>query len=360
MIKIYNADDYTMSNLQIVIKPTKAEVYKNDEGEYYADVTIPITQNIAGRAINLSDYFVQDNIIVVDTPDGEQAFRVNNPIKTTRSISTKANHVFLDTKKYLITSEHFLEGYLKDVLDSIYSIAGLPQYFTHSYAESETPFITAFVGSEGRITAYDAIMSAIKNIQIDIRKIIRFYDFEIIIYPIYEEATISDIIIENAKNLTSIQVTENWDEVCTRCLALGYNDLRATYATPSNPYPYHYGKVVQFQPPANVDTTIDAEIIADLQTQAENYVNEHLYPLINYQVTANIDTKIDIGDPIKVKHNQLGVDILTEIISFKWNALTKRYTQIEYGNYKPNVKGYANKTNDRIKRLEMRIGQGGL
>ena len=50
----------------------------------------------------VSGYFKQDNIFLLDTPWGEQPFRISNPVKTDELLKSKAYHVCNDLKNYFI------------------------------------------------------------------------------------------------------------------------------------------------------------------------------------------------------------------------------------------------------------------
>ena len=81
MIKIFNSDDTVFnSNGNAVINPTRALVHKEDNGEFYLELEC---------SIKYADYIAGGNIIVAPTPQGEQAFRINNPTKTSHKITAK-------------------------------------------------------------------------------------------------------------------------------------------------------------------------------------------------------------------------------------------------------------------------------
>ena len=111
MIKCFKITDKEFtSNGDIIINPFKAIVHKEDNGNYYLDIE---------ASISYSDYIVAGNIITVDTPQGEQAFRVSNPQKTGTRIKAKAWHVFYDTKNYLIADSYVVDSNCNDALDHL-------------------------------------------------------------------------------------------------------------------------------------------------------------------------------------------------------------------------------------------------
>ena len=72
-----------------------------------------------------------------------------------------------------------------------------------------------------------------------------------------------------------------------------------------------------------------------------NYLNANKLPQVNYSVSAKLDNVSDVGDTIYVKHPKCKVDITTNVISVKYDAISGRYTSIEFGNFKKEIKNLA-------------------
>lgn len=71
MLKVFGATDTDFSsNGDIVLQPYKAKINKEDNGDYYLDVE---------AGLQYVDYLTATRIIVADTPQGPQAFRITNP-----------------------------------------------------------------------------------------------------------------------------------------------------------------------------------------------------------------------------------------------------------------------------------------
>ena len=89
MIKVFGQTDTSFaSNGDIVLQPLKAKVHKEDNGAYYLDLE---------TGLEYVDYFVEGNIVVAPTPQGEQAFRIGNVQKTKSKLTSKCYHVFFDS-----------------------------------------------------------------------------------------------------------------------------------------------------------------------------------------------------------------------------------------------------------------------
>ena len=74
MIKLFKSTDLTFdSNGDKIINATKAIVHKEDNGDFYLDFECDLSY--------IND-IVENNILVANTPQGDQAFRIGNVSKT--------------------------------------------------------------------------------------------------------------------------------------------------------------------------------------------------------------------------------------------------------------------------------------
>ena len=77
-------------------------------------------------------------------------------------------------------------------------------------------------------------------------------------------------------------------------------------------------------------------LITDLRQKATNYITEHQYFKCNYKVKGHIDGVVDLGDTILVEHEKLGISIITNVISLRYDCIMDKYVEIEFGNFKSN------------------------
>ena len=77
----------------------------------------------------------------------------------------------------------------------------------------------------------------------------------------------------------------------------------------------------------------------DLRKQGQLYLDANCVPQVNYTLSANVEKVSDIGDTIKVIDERLGINILTHIISYDYDCILDKYTQIEFGNFTPTLSG---------------------
>lgn len=341
MIKLFGITDRSFtSNGDLVIKPKKAVVHKEDNGDFYLELETDESY-VA--------YLTEGRIIVANTPQGEQAFRITNPTIRKHHIKIKAYHVFYDSENYLIKDSYVVDKNCNDALDYLNMATDTTSPFT-TISDVSTIHSYRCV----RKSLYEAIQTILErwgghlvrnNFNIGIRESI---------------GQDNGVTIRYAKNLKEITKTENWDSVVTKLLPVGKDGLLLNSLDQSiDPYVYStnityeipYTKCVSFsQDDISEDNYKDASgtldgtaykqaIISELRQQAENYININCMPKINYTLKANLKKMTDIGDIIEVIDEDLGINLLTNVIKYNYDCILEKYIEVEFGNFK---KGLSN------------------
>lgn len=349
MIRLFGTADKTFtSNGDAVIRPLKAKVHKEDNGDYYLDLE---------TGLEWVDYIVADNVVVADTPQGAQAFRIDNPKKTKSKITTKAWHVFYDSKNYLIEDSYVVDKDCNDALDHLNAATEPESQFT---TISDVPTVNSFRCV--RKSLFEATQTLIErwgghlvrdNFSIGIRTNI---------------GQDNGVTVQYAKNLRDITCEENWDNVVTQLMPVGRDGLllnaidpnASVYVTSDIEYDIPYTKTVSFdQGSVNEQDYQDASgstdqaaytqaLVDDLLQQAQTYVDENCVPQVNYTLKANLEKITDIGDTVQVIDSRLGVNIMTNVIAYDYDCILQKYTEIEFGNFKQTLSGFASSINTTI------------
>ena len=340
MIKLFKSTDLTFdSNGDKIINATKAIVHKEDNGDFYLDFECDLSY--------IND-IVENNILVANTPQGDQAFRIGNVSKTKYKISTKAKHVFYDSQNYLIADSYVVD---KDCAGAMYHL--------NAATEPTSPFATfsdiTAVGSFRcvRKSLYEALKTVQErwgghfirdNFSIGLRS---------------ETGADSDVVVRYRKNIQDITCEENWDDVVTKLLPVGKDGIllnkldpnRSVYLTAAKQYDVPFTKTVSFsQDNINEEDFTDEEgvldevayytaLIEDLERQGEEYLLENSVPKISYTLKANLDTITDIGDKIKVIHEPLNLSLTASVIAYDYNCILKKYTELSFGNFGKTLTG---------------------
>ena len=329
MIKLFGITDTEFSsNGDKIIQPVQALIHKEDNGDYYLDLTTSLTY---------VEDLVEGRIIVAPTPQGEQAFRVGNVQKRKNKIVTRCWHVFYDSKNYLIEDSRAVNMNMNAALDHF-----------NSDTEPESPFTTlSDVDTVStlyvvRKSLYEAIQETIErwgaghlvrnNFHIEVRETI---------------GQDNGVLVRYGKNIKDITVEYNWDNVVTQLMPVGYDGilLEEKYVYSDIEYDLPYTKCVHFDQEINQDDYKDADgnldegaykaaLRADLYAQAQAYVAANKVPQVNYQLSANLEKITDVGDIINVDDQRIGVQILTSVIAFDYDCILGKYTNLEFGNFK--------------------------
>src|SRR5574344_943529 len=320
MIKVYDADERLFDHNGLkILHPNKAEVFIEDNGDYY--ITIE-------SSIEDLPYLQEGMIIRAKTRWGEQGFRLTNPEKKNTKVSVKGYHLWKDSQNYVIVDSNVVDKNCNDALDHL-----------NSACDVGTPFTT--ISDITRINSTRVIRKSLEEaISIVVEKWGgHLYRDNWVIGVKETIGADRGIVIKYGKNSTDIEVKENWDNVVTKILPVGYDGitLPEVYLESAMQYSIPYTKVIKFDQDIKQDE-YKAALIADLRTQAIEYLEENQYFKCNYKVKAHIEGVVDLGDVIEVEHEKLGIKITTNVISLKYNCIREKYTEIEFGNFKSKLK----------------------
>lgn len=342
MIKLFSTtDNLFSSNGDKVILPLKAKIHKEDNGSFYLDLE---------TSLDYVDDLTANRIVVANTPQGEQAFRITNVEQTRKKISAKCYHVFYDSSNYLIADSYVVDKNCNDALDHL-----------NSATDNASPFAT--LSDVTRINSFRCVR---KSLYEAIQTVLERWGGHLVRdnYTIAIRNTIgkdNGVVVRYAKNLKEINCEYNWDNVVTKLMPVGKDGLLLDekYVYSHTQYDIPYTKCVSFeQNGIEEDDYKDEEgnlnevsynnaLMNDLRTQAQDYVNENCKPSVNYKLKANLEKITDVGDTIVVKDERLGLDITTNVISYDYDCILERYTELEFGNFKQKLSNLVDSINSQ-------------
>lgn len=342
MIRVFSPNDKIFtSNGDAVIQPFKAKVHKEDNGKFYLDIEADISY---------VDILTANRIIVADTPQGAQAFRIKNPEKTKHKITIKAPHISYDAENYVIADSYVVDKNCNDAMDHLNRATDNPSPFqTYSDIAKVNSYRCV------RTSLYDAFSTVIERWGGHfVRDNYRFG----IMSNIGRD---NGVTVRYKKNLKDMTCTANWDNVVTKLMPVGSNGILLTeqYLYSENQYDIPFTKVVSFNQNIDQDLYKDADgnldevaynnaLIEDLRKQGQAYVNENCVPRVNYKLKANIDKVTDIGDTIEVIDEPMGIEITTHLIAYEYDCILGKYTDLEFGNFQNSASGLMNKVSSEI------------
>lgn len=327
MIKLFNSTDKLYSsNGDAVIAATKARVKNADNGDYYLELTC---------GTEYSEYMQANNILVAPTPQGEQAFRIRTVTKNKNKIVVKAWHVYYDSQNYIIKDSYAVDATCNEALDHFNSSTDTPSPYTVS----------------SNILSTNTYRCVRKSLAEAIKVIIERWGGHLVRdnWNIQIKGSIgvdNGVTIQYAKNLQDLTAEYDFSNVVTKLMPVGQNGilLDSVYVYSDIQYDIPYTKVVSFTQSVSEDDYKDASgnlneeayneaLKVDLLQQAQDYLNIYSLPTINYTLKGNPEKVTDIGDTIQVKDERIGVNVTTQVISYEYDAIQKKYVSLEFGNF---------------------------
>lgn len=327
MIRVFGATDteYTTNGDGVII-PIKARVKNNDNGDFYFEMTCGAEYN------NLIE---ANNILVVNTPQGDQAFRIRDITKNKNRLEVKAWHLYYDSNNYLIADSYAVDMTAKQALEHFNSATDNTSPFT-----MDSNILTINNQRIVRGSLNEAVTAVIERWGGHLRR----DNFNIIV-----DGTIGQdhgITIEYKKNLQEMTATYDWSGVCTKCLPVGKDGLLLDelYVYSTTQYSIPFTKSVTFEQEIEREDYPDEEsyILAlqnDLRSKATDYLAGACTPSVNYTLKGKPEKVADIGDIIEVKDSRIGVDVMTSVISYEYDAIQDKYIELEFGNFTPSLNG---------------------
>lgn len=332
MIRVYDATERLFNhNGNKILKPLFAEILKVDNGDYYIELEDTL-ENL--------EYYQKGMIIRTDTPWGVQGFRCDNPAIKNNRIICKAWHLTYDAKNYIIKDSYAVEKNCNDALNHF-----------NDNTDTESPLtVSSDISTLVSTRAVRQTLFEIFEVLVSIDKYSGHWNRDNFNFSI--NANIGQdrgVVLAYNKNITDITVDEIWDNVCTKILPYTTDGetailLDETYVDLGESlYDLPYTKVVKFDNVYEKDEfeTEDAFLLATkdwLKEQANSYLTNNKVPQVNYSISSTIKDVSDVGDTIYVKHPKCKLDIRTNVISVRYDAIRGRYTKIEFGNFKKEIK----------------------
>ena len=336
MIKVFGqADTSFSSNGDIVIQPSKALVHKMDNGDFYLDLEC---------SLDYLESIIPNNIIVAPTPQGEQAFRIGNVSNTRRKITAKIPHIYYDANNYLIADSNVVNKNCNDALDHL-----------NSATDNTSPFTTL-----SDIQSINSFRCVRKSLAEAFNTVLERWGGHLVrdnwnVSIMNEIGQDNGVTIQYKKNLKEITVDYDWSEVVTKLMPVGKDGLllEDLYVSSDIQYEIPFTKTMSFNQEISEDDFTDDEgnfneeayhdaLLDDLRVQAQAYVDANCIPKVNYTLKANMDKITDIGDTVEVIDERLGINIMTHVLSYTYDCILGKYTEIEFGNSKPQLSNLMN------------------
>ena len=342
MIKIFNATDTDFKTAgNIIINPLHChEIKKKSLNGWYIEVEIPI---------KYKEYIEADKLCVVKTKSKlkPQAFRINDSITyTNRKIKFTAEHVMFDSRRYVLldvrpTNLNGQNGlkYVNERTDKIspFSITSNVENVSTAYFIRKTLLESWQVFEERWGGVFEA-----DNWDISFKQSIGKDNGETIVY---------------GKNMQGFEIFEDWSNVCTKILPVGYDGLLLPekYLESETQYEIPYTKIVDFQTDLKTEEQTETNLLVELRNNASKYLEENCIPKVSYTVNSNVNNDLEIGDTIKVLHPF--VNIFTEVLEYEYDLISEKVKSLTFGNYTRDVKTKFNNIKNTIETIKQTVSK---
>ena len=337
MIILYkkNETDFTHNGL-MVLQPIEAIVTEEINGDYSLKLTMP-------RGSQLIE---NEQIIKVPTPKTEQLFRVyNSDVDMIGNPVFYCRHIFYD----------LLDYFIEDTRPTGNGTLAISKILEN------TPFVgSSDITKQG--TAYYQMMSPVKAILGADNSFIEIWGGEIERdnFQIRMKNRVGadrGVSIRYRKNLTGLRFVTDLSSVATKIMPTGLKEDGQTLLKLPEKYVasplignYVNEKVTRIH---YSDIKIDEKMSETEALNAlRNAANQEFENGVDKpQVTATVefvplqDTEeykdfsiletVYLGDSVSVHHEKLNIDLVTKVIGYEFDALSKRYNKVTLGNTNP-------------------------
>lgn len=370
MINIYDSKETNFDNNGLVVlNPISCKVTEELNGIYTLELTHVYDSN------NKYQHLVEGNVIKVPTTKGEQLFRIYRKTKGMFNIIVNAQHIFYDLKDNFLEDVRPTEMTGTQALNWILNNTQYQHNFT-GFSDIDT-IATAYYVRKNPIQALisDDENSFLSRWGGELER----DNFNVkILNSIGQDRGYK---ITYGKNLIGIEEELNITEVATRIMATGVDENNNIVILPEkyidspfiNAYPNPIVKEIHFS-----NIKVDSEngitlenVYGQLREEVRKLYEVHKVdiPKANYKVdfielskteeykNFSIFEQVYLGDTVTIKHSRLGIDIKAKIIKYSWDAVNKKYINLELGNFKQNSASEYKITLNKIENVKLSVDE---
>lgn len=355
MIQIYAPSNTNFSKNGTALLPTSCMLSMQINGTW----SVLIENALDDRFHNI----VENAVLSVPTPYGQQLFRITQMDKSDTGVSATAVPIFLDAQNdTFIYDQRPTDKTGQQALDILMNGT---KYSGHS---NITKLSTAYYQMKNLIEclASDDENSFLNRWGGEIR----FDDYDIYINE--RLGADNGARVEFGFNLSSIQESIDMSSVVTKIVPIAYNGYTLpdgeTVNSPNiNKYPIHYIRTIHYddiklaedategEEDVTVCDTLD-ELYQALRTRAAAEYDSGIdIPSITYQVDMVDLAKteeyaafkdlvaVNLGDTVHIKHRRLDIETQARIVALEYDCIQQKVTSLTIGD---SMQNYFDKTSD--------------
>ena len=327
IVTIYNKETTNFDNLGLgVLLPLECIITEELNGLYELQLVHPYDSlkkyNLLGK----------ERIILANTPNERQPFRIYRVVPTLDNITVYARHIFYDLLDNFIigfTSSGTADNVLKDIVNRF-------SYSTNFKFETN-------ITSSGRVTIEkENPVSALLNSDEEKTKFIQSFGGELLRdkfnVKILENIGLDKgYTIRYGKNLLGLTIDEDYSNVYTKIYAYGKDGI-SVVVNSDNIDNYLYPKITT-QDFSDIDNT------STLTQKAKEFLKTVDKPIINIDVNFILLSKteeykqfqfledIKLGDILTIYNQKMNFSKKAKVISYTYDAISDSYISVILGDF---------------------------
>ncbi|MGN1230376.1 MAG: phage tail spike protein [Anaerotignum sp.] len=330
MINIHEKTAQTFNTLGLgALLPARCVVTEELNGAYELELEHPYDDD--GKWKRIED----GRIIYASTPRGRQPFRIYRTRPDMNGITVNARHIFYDLLDNQCSPVSF-SGAAPGALSALQGAFAYSMPFTFTTNISTSGTLTT-----GRMNPIQALLSD----DDDTTSFVKGFGGEVLRDGFNVSIKTSmgqdrDVAIRYGKNLIGLEVTQDESDVKTRIQCYGKNGS----ATLDSPYigAYLYPKIHVLED--------ENKTVSELKQEAQAMLDGGIdIPMVNIKVdfiplSKTVEYKnysvledVQLGDIVTVIHSKMNFSKRARVISYEWDCLLDKYTEVELGDFMPTL-----------------------
>ena len=330
-----------------------------------------------------ADALACNALVVIDTPEGAEPFRVRDFTDTGKKIECRCMHVFHDTEKYAIYGFNEIpegETEPEPYHDTAVELAKRIVNIAETYSETNPmPFGIRLIGTYDP-DGYDLLLDdcslkeALEKLAETIGAVMTYQGWIVTLTNVPSGR--SEALVEYRKNLKGIEATYDASEVCTRLIGIGDDDVTITglYMDCTDPrvnlpkYDIAFTRIEHFSQDdvekgeSESDEAYHARVRAALELQMIDWLKDHHYPNASYSIdiiSAGLDIAgVKVNEQIQVRDQRIGLDGLFTVRATTYDAVKDHLSNIELGAALLSLKGVRKKMTSALTMQMMGLASG--
>ena len=320
-----------------IIQPYSATVRREEGGAW------ELTATMAADELDMIAPGADQAILLADTPEGPQPFRVRYVERDGPILTVRAPHQYFDADGVLVRHISEVNATPFDVLAALQTAA----------ISTPVPSLPWTLVDSTTGTATNSYTADNKTLTVALSEIatlwgfyIRPDGFEVVCTE--TRGVQSGYALVYGANLQEASVSYDWTDVATAIQPVGENEITPAlpiYPTPAPPYSAPHYVVRDYETGqekgnTETETAYKNRVLAALTPLAMADVRRLNAPAINYTVTGYVapGAGVKLGDTVRCIDSRYGLDLNMACVGYDFDPEQGIYNSVEFGSIRKNLR----------------------